>query len=190
MSRLTIREKIKFLEEAFEEASSNLFSNNGGPFGAVIVDLNKKEIIGRGHNEVVKNNDPTCHAEIMAIRDACKNINNYVLDNTALFTTCYPCPMCMSAIFWARINEIYYSGSTENAAQIGFDDKKIYDYISRIANPLEKHKNILNNELKSFNVIYNEYDSNNSIKEFKQLLPDMNNELFNEWKKKENKVIY
>ena len=195
MSALTIREKIKFLDEAFKEASLNLNSANGGPFGAVIVDLRKKEIIGRGHNTVIFDKDPTCHAEINAIRNACKNINNHILFNTAIFTTCYPCPMCMSAIFWARISDIYYSGSSSDAARIGFDDEIIYDYISRVANPLKFHKDLLNKNLDSVDKIYREYydeeDLNLNVKrEIIHLIPDMNNELFDQWINKKDVVIY
>ena len=102
----------------------------GGPFGAVVV--NKEGIIiGEGHNEVTTNNDPTAHAEIVAIRRACNNTNNFQLDDCVIYTSCEPCPMCLSACYWARISKIYYANTREDAANIGFDDKYIYDEFSK-----------------------------------------------------------
>ena len=102
----------------------------GGPFGAVIVNKNG-EIIGEGHNQVTTTNDPTAHAEMVAIRNACNNINNFQLDGCTIYTSCEPCPMCLSACYWARINKIYYANTREDAANIGFDDKHIYDEFSK-----------------------------------------------------------
>lgn len=111
-------------------AHENLITNSGGPFGACIVKDGK--IIGKGSNHVLKNNDPTAHAEIMAIRDACKNINSYDLSNCELYTSCYPCPMCLSAIIWSNIKKVYYGNTKEDAANIGFRDDFIYNYINKL----------------------------------------------------------
>ena len=115
------------LEIAKEFADQNLKTNAGGPFGACIV--KNGEIIGRGSNHVLANNDPTAHAEIMAIRDACNNIGSYDLKGCELYTSCYPCPMCLSAIIWANIDKVYYGNTKEDAAEIGFRDDFIYKYI-------------------------------------------------------------
>lgn len=117
----------KYMKVAKELSDDNLKTNVGGPFGACIVKNGK--IIGKGSNHVLKNNDPTAHAEIMAIRDACKKIHSYDLSNCELYTSCYPCPMCLSAIIWSNIKKVYYGNTKEDAADIGFRDKKIYDYI-------------------------------------------------------------
>jgi len=117
----------KFMQEAIKEAKKGMKNNEGGPFGAIIVKDNK--IIGRGHNQVILLNDPTAHAEIQAIRDACKNINNFSLKGSILYTNCEPCPMCFSAIHWARIDKVIYCTSKDEAKKIGFDDSLIYDII-------------------------------------------------------------
>ena len=118
----------KFMEEAIKLAEDNLNTNVGGPFGACIVKDGK--IIGRGSNHVLGNNDPTAHAEVMAIRDACKNINSYDLTGCEIYTSCYPCPMCLSAIIWANIKTVYYGNTKEDAANIGFRDDFIYKFIN------------------------------------------------------------
>lgn len=100
--------------------------STGGPFGAVIVDEEGK-VIGEGHNEVTVNNDPTAHAEVVAIRRACANINNFNLEKCTIYTSCEPCPMCLSACYWARLNKIYYCNTREDAANIGFSDDFIYN---------------------------------------------------------------
>ena len=117
----------KYMQEAIELSEENLITNNGGPFGACVV--KDGVIIGYGSNNVLKNNDPTAHAEIMAIRDACKNIKSYDLSGCELYTSCYPCPMCLSAIIWANIKKVYYSANYLDAEEIGFRDKHIYDFI-------------------------------------------------------------
>ena len=104
--------------------------SKGGPFGAVIVDKNGN-IIGEGHNEVTLINDPTAHAEIVAIRRACANINNFNLEGCTIYTSCEPCPMCLSACYWARLENIHYANGREDAANIGFDDQFIYDEIKK-----------------------------------------------------------
>ena len=118
---------LDFMKEAIIESEKNLMTNDGGPFGAVIV--KNGEIVGRGHNEVLKNNDPTCHAEMQAIRDAAKNLNNYDLSGCELYTSCYPCPMCMSATIWSNIKVVYYGNSPKDAADIGFRDDYIYKFL-------------------------------------------------------------
>ena len=118
----------KYMEAADKLAADNLITNCGGPFGAVIV--KDGNIVGRGSNHVLKNNDPTAHAEVMAIRDACQNLNTYDLSGCELYTSCYPCPMCLSAIIWANIKTVYYGNTKEDAAAIGFRDDFIYNYLN------------------------------------------------------------
>lgn len=121
----------KYMQVAKDLAENNLLTNVGGPFGACVVKNGK--IIGKGSNHVLANNDPTAHAEVMAIRDACKNINSYDLSGCELYTSCYPCPMCLSAIIWANIETVYYGNTKEDAADIGFRDDFIYDFISKLS---------------------------------------------------------
>ena len=102
--------------------------STGGPFGAVIIDRDGN-IIGEGHNEVTVSNDPTAHAEVVAIRRACKNSNNFSLEGCTIYTSCEPCPMCLAACYWARLDKIYYSNTRQDAADIGFDDSHIYEEI-------------------------------------------------------------
>ena len=115
---------INFMNRAIELSINNI-KNNGGPFGCVIVHKNK--IIAEGVNRVTSNNDPTAHAEIVAIREACKKLNTFNLKGTQLYTSCEPCPMCLSAMYWAHIDKIFYGNSRNDAAKINFDDKFIYD---------------------------------------------------------------
>ena len=117
----------EFMLKATSEANNNLQTNEGGPFGAVIVKDDK--IVGKGHNRVLINHDPTCHAEIEAIRDACKNLNTHDLTDCTLYTSCYPCPMCLSAIIWANIKKVYYGNTAKDTADIGFRDDFIYKFI-------------------------------------------------------------
>lgn len=117
----------KYMEVANDLAKDNLKTNNGGPFGACIV--KDGVIIGKGSNMVLATNDPTAHAEVVAIRDACKNINTYDLSGCELYTSCYPCPMCLSAIIWSNIKMVYYGNNVLDAASIGFRDEDIYNYI-------------------------------------------------------------
>ena len=104
--------------------------STGGPFGAVIIDRDGN-IIGEGHNEVTVSNDPTAHAEVVAIRRACKNSNNFSLEGCTIYTSCEPCPMCLAACYWARLDKIYYSNTRQDAADIGFDDSHIYEEIKK-----------------------------------------------------------
>ena len=134
------------------ELSIESVDNNGGPFGCVIVKNNK--IIAEGNNQVTNLNDPTAHAEIVAIRNACTKLNTFDLSGCELYTSCEPCPMCLSAIYWSHIDIVYYGNSRENAAEIEFDDKFIYDEIKKDINerkiPL---KQILKDEaIKAFNL--------------------------------------
>lgn len=121
----------EFMKKACDLATQSV-KHGGGPFGCVIVDKNN-HIIGEGHNMVTINNDPTQHAEIVAIRNACKNMNNFSLGDCTLYTSCEPCPMCLGAIYWARIKKIYYGNNRQDAENIGFSDKKIYDEIKNDA---------------------------------------------------------
>jgi tRNA(Arg) A34 adenosine deaminase TadA len=131
----------KYMKIAKDLSEENLVTKVGGPFGACIV--KDGEIIGKGSNHVIKNNDPTAHAEIEAIRDACKNINSYDLSGSVLYTSCYPCPMCLSAIIWANIKMVYYGNTKEDANNIGFRDDVIYNYINGLNDNING-----NNELK------------------------------------------
>lgn len=117
-----------FIREVVEMAANNALSLGGGPFGALVV--KDGVIIGKGVNKVTTTNDPTAHAEVTAIRDACKNLSNYQLNDAVIYTSCEPCPMCLSAIYWARIRTIYYAARSEDAAAAGFDDSFIFQEIS------------------------------------------------------------
>lgn len=124
-------EMNKYMKVADELARDNLVTNVGGPFGAVVV--KNGEIVGRGSNHVLANNDPTAHAEVTAIRDACKNLGTYDLTGCEIYTSCYPCPMCLSAIIWANIKKVYYGNTKEDAAKIGFRDDFIYSFLDKLA---------------------------------------------------------
>ncbi len=119
---------INFMRRAIELSIQNI-KDNGGPFGCVIVKKNK--IIAEGINRVTINNDPTAHAEIIAIRNACEKLNTFNLEECELYTSCEPCPMCLSAIYWSHINKIYYGNSRLDAAKIGFDDDFIYNELNK-----------------------------------------------------------
>ena len=120
--------KEKFMLRAIE-LSINSVNTVGGPFGCVIVKENK--IIAEGSNKVTSSNDPTAHAEIVAIREACKKLNTFNLNGCDLYTSCEPCPMCLSAIYWARIDKIYYANTREDAQKIDFDDSLIYSEFNK-----------------------------------------------------------
>lgn len=117
-----------YMDEAFAEAYLSVRKNIGGPFGAIVVKDGK--VIGKGGNQVSSLNDPTAHAEIMAIRDACQHIKSFDLSGSRLYTTCEPCPMCLSAIYWANIEMVYYSSTRHDAASIGFKDNHIYEELN------------------------------------------------------------
>jgi len=118
----------KFMRMAIELSEYNVKNNHGGPFGAVIV--KDGMVVARSGNRVVPDNDPTAHAEVSAIRLACKELQTYNLEGCEIYTSCEPCPMCLSAIYWAHLDKIYYANDKIDAAAIGFDDKFIYDEIA------------------------------------------------------------
>ena len=156
----------EYMKIAKELSEDNLKTNVGGPFGACVVKDGK--IIGKGSNHVISNNDPTAHAEVMAIRDACNNLNSYDLSGCELYTSCYPCPMCLSAIIWSNIKKAYYGNTKEDAADIGFRDDLIYDFMKEITEGRKDNKIL---KLVSM-------DREETIKAFE------------EFKVKKNKVIY
>lgn len=116
----------KYMQMAIKEAYKGINEGHGGPFGCVIVKDNK--VIAKGHNEVLKNNDPTCHGEIMAIHKACKKLKTFDLSGCELYTTGEPCPMCLSAILWANISKVYYGCNIVDTENIGFRDNVFYDF--------------------------------------------------------------
>lgn len=116
-----------FMREAIKLAEDGMRHDHGGPFGCVIV--RQGEMVGRGNNRVTSTNDPTAHAEITAIRHACSQLRTFQLTDCALYTSCEPCPMCLSAIYWARIPEVFFANTRQDAASIGFDDDFIYRQI-------------------------------------------------------------
>ena len=125
----------KFMLEAIRLSIDNVEQGNGGPFGAIVVKDGK--IIAHGSNQVTSSNDPTAHAEVVAIRAACKVLNTFQLNGCEIYTTCEPCPMCLGAIYWARPDKLFYANSKEDAARINFDDQFIYE---EIAKPVEGRK--------------------------------------------------
>ena len=154
--------KEAFMREAIRLSFETMRNNTGGPFGAVVVKDGK--IIARGFNAVVSTNDPTAHAEIVAIREACKTINDFQLTGCEIYTSCEPCPMCMAAIYWARPEKVYYANSKTDAAEIGFDDNFIYQ------------------ELK--------LDYTQRKISIQRLLEDEAIKAFQEWSKKNDKIEY
>ena len=151
----------EYMKVAKELSESNVKTKVGGPFGACIVKDGK--IIGKGSNHVLANNDPTAHAEVMAIRDACNNIGSYDLTGCELYTSCYPCPMCLSAIIWSNIKTVYYGNTKEDAANIGFRDDYIYNYISKLTNNEDDDTLSLNSmdrdeTIKAFEMFSNDSD--------------------------------
>ena len=150
----------RWMKIAYDEAVDGMLKNDGGPFGAVIVKDGK--IIAQAHNEVLKTNNPTAHAEVNAIKEASEVLGNYDLSGCELYTSCYPCPMCLGAIFWARISTVYYGASEDDAARGGFDDKRFYEMIKG------KNEDVV----------------------FKQIEHKENAELFNRWNEKEDRKIY
>lgn len=115
----------KFMDVAIKEAEHGIRHGHGGPFGAVIV--KNGVIVGRGHNEVVKNQDPTCHGEMMAIHDACRHLKTFDLSNCELYTTAEPCPMCLGAILWSNIRKVFFGCNIVDTEKIGFRDKVFYE---------------------------------------------------------------
>lgn len=127
--------KKVFMAEAIRVSIQMMRRGKGGPFGAVVV--RKGRIVGKGWNQVTSANDPTAHAEVTAIRDACRRLKTFQLDDCELYTSCEPCPMCLSAMYWARLKKVYYANTRKDAADIDFDDDFIYTEISR---PITKRK--------------------------------------------------
>lgn len=156
----------KYMKEADELAQNNNITKCGGPFGAVIV--KDGEIVGRGNNQVLSNNDPTAHAEVTAIRDACKNLNTFDLTGCELYTSCYPCPMCLSAIIWSNIKTVYYGNTKEDAADIGFRDDMIYNYLEKLVAEKED-KSVLN---------MMQMDREETIKAFEDFKKDNSNVIY------------
>ena len=152
---------VNFMKRAIQLSIQNI-KDNGGPFGCVIV--KEKKIIAEGVNRVTFNNDPTAHAEIIAIRYACEKLNTFNLEECELYTSCEPCPMCLSAIYWSHIDKIYYGNSRLDASKIGFDDDFIY--------------NELNRELSSRKIQMKQINQNEAKKAFL------------DWKEKDDKVEY
>ena len=151
-----------FMRAAIKLAERGIDSNSGGPFGAVVVKDN--EIIGEGFNSVTSANDPTAHAEIIAIREACKKLKSFQLKDCVIYTSCEPCPMCLGAIYWARPKKVFYAGNREDAAEFNFDDQFIYDEIG---------KNMGDRNIK-----------------FENLIRDEALTVFEKWKKKTDKTEY
>jgi tRNA(Arg) A34 adenosine deaminase TadA len=152
----------KFMREAIRLSIQMMRRGQGGPFGAVVV--RKGKIVGRGSNQVTSANDPTAHAEIVAIRAACKRLKTFQLDDCDLYTSCEPCPMCLSAIYWARLGNVFYANTRQDAARIDFDDDLIY---REVALPIGKR----------------------TLK-MKQLLHAEALAAFAEWQRKTDKVLY
>jgi tRNA(Arg) A34 adenosine deaminase TadA len=152
----------KFMREAIRLSIQMMRRGKGGPFGAVVV--RKGKVVGRGSNQVTSANDPTAHAEIVAIRAACQRLKTFQLDDCELYTSCEPCPMCLSAIYWARLGNVYYGNTRKDAARIDFDDDFLY---REVALPMGKR----------------------SLK-MKQLLHDEALAAFAEWQRKKDKVLY
>ena|ERR1039458_8284367 len=152
----------KFMREAIRLSLQEVRRGQGGPFGAVVVRDGK--VVGRGRNQVTSANDPTAHAEIVAIRAACKRLGMFRLDGCVLYTSCEPCPMCLSAIYWARLGQVYYANTRRDAAKIDFDDDFIY---REVALSIRRRK-----------------------LRMKQLLREEALVAFAEWQRKPNKVPY
>jgi tRNA(Arg) A34 adenosine deaminase TadA len=152
----------KFMREAIRLSIQMMRRGKGGPFGAVVVQ--NGNVVGRGSNQVTSTNDPTAHAEILAIRQACKRLKTFRLDDCDLYTSCEPCPMCLSAIYWARLGRVFYANTRQDAARIDFDDDFIY---REVALPIGKRK------LK-----------------MKQLLHDEALAAFAEWQQKTDRIMY
>lgn len=134
-----------FMKRAIAVAQKGMDKNEGGPFGCVIV--KDGEIIAEGHNAVTSHNDPTAHAEIVAIREACEKLNTHQLKDCSIYTTCEPCPMCLGAIYWARPKEVFFACNLDDAKKIGFDDQYIYNEMGKAMDQRQlSFKNILRKE--------------------------------------------
>ncbi len=150
-----MKQKVnEFMKVAIQEAKKGIRKGHGGPFGAVIV--KDGEIVGRGHNQVVKNNDPTCHGEMMAIHMACKKLNTFDLSGTEIYTTGEPCPMCLAAILWANISKVYYGCNIVDTETIGFRDLAFYEFQN---DEEAKKKFVVEMDRKACLKLYDEYKS-------------------------------
>jgi guanine deaminase len=134
-SNMESEQQEEFMREAIRLSVENVESGNGGPFAAVVVKDGK--IIARGVNQVTSSNDPTAHAEVVAIRNACNELNSFQLKGCEIYTSCEPCPMCLGAIYWARPDKLFFANTKEHAAEIAFDDLFIYEELAR---PLHERK--------------------------------------------------
>jgi len=152
----------EFMKQAIELATGNVVSGHGGPFGAVIV--RDGVVVATGVNQVTATNDPTAHAEVTAIRNACRELGDFSLAGCVIYTSCEPCPMCLAAIYWARMDGIFYSGTAEDAAAAGFDDAFLYE---------EMKKRI----------------TERTVPE-ERLLPERGNESFDAWRRFSTRVDY
>ncbi|MFA5994974.1 MAG: nucleoside deaminase [Patescibacteria group bacterium] len=134
----------KFMNLAITEAKRGVLANHGGPFGAVIVRKQARQqiAIAQNHNQVIKTNDPTAHAEMLAIRAAAKRLRRFDLSDCALYSSCEPCPMCLAAIYWAGIKTVYYSCTKQDAAGLGFKDQTIYQQIASATNKTKNKKQL------------------------------------------------
>ncbi|MEA2099764.1 MAG: molybdenum cofactor guanylyltransferase MobA [Campylobacterota bacterium] len=131
---LNFLQNHRWMQIAYDEATKGMLANDGGPFGAIII--KDEKVIATAHNEVLKTKDSTAHAEMNAIRKACKELDSFDLSGAILYTSCEPCPMCLGAIFWARISKVYYGTTKEDAARGGFDDERFYEMLSGKNNDL------------------------------------------------------
>jgi tRNA(Arg) A34 adenosine deaminase TadA len=153
---------IDYMQMAIDMSRSGMQKGEGGPFGAIVVKDNL--IIGKGNNQVILNNDPTAHAEVVAIRDACSRLGNFQLDGCIIYTSCEPCPMCLGAIYWARPDRFFYACTRSDAADIGFDDNFIYQELDL--------------DLSQRSIPASQVSQNEAL------------EVFKEWKSKEIKTLY
>nr|WP_035353206.1 nucleoside deaminase [Edaphobacter aggregans] len=124
-----MRGDSEFMKQAIRLATENVVSGRGGPFGAVIV--RDGEVIATGVNQVTATNDPTAHAEVVAIRRASAQLKDFILAGCQMYTSCEPCPMCLAAIYWSRMDEIFYGNTAADAAAVGFDDAFLYDELKK-----------------------------------------------------------
>jgi len=152
----------RFLERAIELSRQGMQKGNGGPFGCVIV--KDGEIVGEGVNEVLVKNDPTSHAEVVAIRNACKKLNNFQLTGCDVYTSCEPCPMCMGAIYWARPNRVIYANTKSDAAAVNFDDQFIYDEIEKL--PQDRYIQFIHLPQEQALDVFLEWKNNGDRKEY------------------------
>lgn len=149
----------EYMRKAIDNARNGILKNEGGPFGAIIIDK-EGNIIADGNNKVIIENDPTAHAEIIAIREACKKLKTYDLSDYILYTSCEPCPMCLSAIIWANIKEVYYGCTKDDAKKIGFRDDYIYKYIKGEIKDVLNMKKLDRDECLK---VFEEYEKNKGI---------------------------